>query len=165
MKVIKNILYPMQFKDYSLDMLEYVILTARSLRARLHLLHVITGTETSSFDELNDFFYAVVSDSDARLARQRPDPLDLVKVHVKADAIWNGIVTYAREQAVDLILMAAHAAPGERAADLGDNIPKVLELSHCPVLVMWDARVQKKHQSREELTLTEIRKEIAAKKK
>jgi nucleotide-binding universal stress UspA family protein len=163
-KIVKNILFPMRFTNYSLDILEYAVIFARSSRARLHLLHVMIPSEAKSFDELNEFFFTIMSDTEASVSRTVLDQVDLVKVHIKAEFVWQGIVDYAQDQAIDLIMMAVHQPGASSPASLGETTLRVLDESPCPVMVVRTPDERSKHQSRFELTLQEIKKEISVKK-
>jgi nucleotide-binding universal stress UspA family protein len=163
-KIVKNILFPLRFTNYSLDILEYAVMIARSSRARLHLLHVMTASEAKSFDELNEFFFTIMSDAEAGVSRTILDQVDLVKVHIKAEEVWEGIVEYAKDQAIDLIMMAVHQPGAAAPTSLGTTTLRVLEMSPCPVMVVRTPDERSKHQSRFELTLQEIKKEISTKK-
>lgn len=161
MKIIKNIIFPMHFTHYSISILEYAILFARSLRARLHLLHVITQDESHSFDALNEFFLAVQEGEGNAASRSLLSQVDLVKVQIKAADAWSGILRYADENRADLIMMAV---PGSASSDasLGQTTHQVLRQSHCPVMVIRLPDEKSEHRSRFELTLQEMKKEIAA---
>ncbi len=165
MKIIKNILFPTQFTRYSLDILEYAILFARSLHARLHLLHVITRDATPSFDTLNEFFRSVSENADSIVTRTALDQVDLIKVHIKESEVWKGVVRYAHEAEIDLIMMAARSpeTPAERS--LSHTAMSVLEHAPCPVMPIRLPEERRMHQSRFEMTLQEIKKELSAHQK
>ncbi len=161
MKIIKNILLPIEFTNYSIDLLEYVILFARSVRARLHLLHVITSEVSTSFDELNEFFYTIRTNPESEITRSALDQVDLVKVHTRNKTVWEGICRYARESEIDMIMIAAHSHPAEPESPLGETVLRLLTNSFWPVMVIRLPEEGSRHRSSFELTLQEIKREIA----
>jgi nucleotide-binding universal stress UspA family protein len=164
LKIIKNILFPIDFTNYSIDLLEYVILFAQSVRSRLHLLHVITSGETPSFDELNEFFHTIRSQPPDDVTKFALDQLDLIKIHIRDRSAAEGIVRYSGENEIDMVMMAAHAPGRPVEGPVAPTVHRVLENSPCPVMVIRIPREGSKHQSRFELTLQEIKREVAARR-
>lgn len=164
MKQIKNILFPMKFTDYSLSALEYAIAFARGLRSRLHLLHVITGQEAATFDELNEFFHTILDESEAGPGRSLLDQVDLVKVHVRDESVGTGIVRYAKDVKMDLILMASSSHSPDPPVSFAGTVRLVMGAGVCPVLILWEPESPSQHRSQFEMTLPEIRKEISSKR-
>lgn len=164
MKIIKNILFPIDFTNYSIDLLEYVILFARSVRARLHLLHVITSGETPSFDALNEFFHTIRRQPPDDVTKYALDQLDLIKIHIRDHSAAAGIVRYAGENEIEMIMVAAHAPGRPVEGPVAPTVHRVLETSPCPVMVIRIPREGSKHQSRFELTLQELKREVAARR-
>jgi len=163
-KIVKNILFPIRFTNYSIDILEYVILLARSVRAKLHLLHVITSEESPSFDELNEFFHTIKNHPKGDAARNALDQLDLIKIHIKDRDVEKGIIRYAAEGEIDMIMMAAHAPGAAPGKPLGRIVRHVLDSGPCPVMVIRLPEDRSRHQSRFEMTLQEIKRDLASKR-
>lgn len=154
----------MQFTDYSIDVLEYAIVVARSLRARLHLLHVITSKQGPGFDALNEFFYTIGNDPESSVTRSALDQMDLLKVHIRDESVSRGIIRYATDSEIDMIMMAAQTAQPDGSSALSQNTLRVLENSPCPVMIIQWPSERSQHQSRFELTLQEIKKEISTRR-
>lgn len=165
MKIIKNILFPTQFTRYSIDILEYAILFARSLHARLHLLHVITRDEAPNFEALNEFFLAISENTENIVTRTALNQVDLIKVHLKDADIWRGVVRYAHESEIDLVMMAARSPETSEDKSLSHTALSVLEHAPCPVMVIRLPEERRHHQSRFELSLQEMKRELASRQK
>jgi nucleotide-binding universal stress UspA family protein len=159
-KIIKNILCPIEFTNYSIDFLEYVILLARSMNARLHLLHVITTDESLDFGALNEFFHTIRRNPGDQATQHALDNLDLLKVHIKDADAGKGIVGYAAENEIDMIMMTAHSLGAENDCPLGSTGQFVLNHASCPVMIFRLPEERSTHQSRLELTLQEIKREV-----
>lgn len=163
MKTVKNILIPLRFTRYSLDLLEYAMLFSRAIHARLHLLHVISGDESQGFLGLNEFFHTVSAGEDPLGMRQVLEEVDLEKVHIRDEEPHRGILRYAREHSIDLILLPAHSPGDFPPGTLGETTRHVLEQAPCPVMVLHlPASAQRAHRSEEEMDLQELKREIAS---
>jgi nucleotide-binding universal stress UspA family protein len=134
---LKNILVPTDFGDASESALTYGRALAKSFGAELHLLHVIE----------NLFLRAVVADpatleaaarrtlserltaDDSRALRARP-------VIKKSDEPADAIVSYAKVEAIDLIVMGTHGRTGAAHMFMGSVAERVVRLAPCPVLTV-----------------------------
>jgi nucleotide-binding universal stress UspA family protein len=141
---IERILCPTDFSDFSIRAYQYAESLARHYGAHLYLEHVVQPLASSypyyAFpDAWNDIYWKV----DATAQQQLRDMVQANR--------WNGIqpemvvhkglvpetiVTFAKNQAVDLIVMGTHGRQGLDRIAMGSVTEKVLRKSHCPVLVV-----------------------------
>lgn len=161
MKAFKDILFPMDFTRYSIDLVEFAVVFARAMRARLHLLHVITREEAPSFDALDEFYHAVHSHDDPEGKRPSPDMPDLLKVNVRDREVWRGITRYASESGVDLVIMSAGSDAPSAPFLPGGTTAMVMFNSACPVMTVRIPAKCRNHESLAELTLPEMEEELA----
>ena len=139
MSAIKRILVPIDFSNRSAPVLELARLLADACGASLHLLHVIAYPLTDS----------------QTLGHQRQDALrrlDSLLNHADREARQattscelgtpaNAIVSYADENAIDLIVMGTHWHGPTPQMVTGSIAEAVLGLAPCAVLAVKGANV------------------------
>ena len=145
MVLLKNILVATDFGEASDAALTYGRDLARSYGATMHVLHVAENVllrfaGDTSFAVLPDLqakveenarerMHALVTEEDRNLLRAKP-------VVVTSLSTAEAIVEYAREHAVDLIVMGTH---GRRAFEhllMGSVAERVVRTAPCPVLTV-----------------------------
>lgn len=141
---IQNILVPTDFSEASDSALVYGRTLARTFNARLHLLHVvdeasfIAGADGYALngasvladmtDEAEKRLLTCLTDEDWR------DPKTITDVWTGAPA--HGIADYARDEAIDLIVMGSHGRGFISALLTGRVAEKVVRIAPCPVLTV-----------------------------
>jgi nucleotide-binding universal stress UspA family protein len=90
--------------------------------ARLHILHVLTHADVEVTRLLGDVKALAGPDVAVTVASVVGDPA-------------HAIVRYARDHAVDLIVIGTHGRSGFSRALLGSVADRVLRAAACPVLV------------------------------
>ncbi len=140
-----KILYPTDFSDLSLVALKYAKSFAEQFDAQLHCLHVI--------DEAYQYWLAMGPDGvplgpdiHQMLQSAQKQMNDLVDKHLTdvpklVTRVVTGkpfieIVRYAREQAMDMIVIATHGRSGLKHVLMGSVTERVLRRSPCPVLTV-----------------------------
>jgi universal stress protein A len=143
---IHQILYPTDFSDQNLYALKYACDFARKHGATLHCLHVV--------DEAYQYLAGMGPDSIAI----GPPPEDLVnatwsqmtafvgthlsgmpfpvKTAVVLGRPFIEIIRYARENEIDLIVIATHGRSGLKHVLMGSVAEKVVRKAPCPVLTI-----------------------------
>ena len=134
---VNSILVPTDFSEPSDAALQYATDLARTLGARLYLLHVPGKTgenlevnfpvgrfETAARERLD----TLLSQSD--IERLRPE----YAVHIGTPA--EEIVRYADARAIDLIIMGTHGRSGVAHLLLGSVAEQVVRAAPCPVLLV-----------------------------
>jgi universal stress protein A len=131
------ILVATDFGAASDSALAYARAFSHAFGATLHVLHV----------RENNFFRPIASDPRAleqaalHHIERRLTPEDKTELHARAiletsDATADAIVEYARENAVDLIVMGTHGRTGLSHALAGSVAERVVRLAPCPVLTI-----------------------------
>jgi nucleotide-binding universal stress UspA family protein len=137
---VKKILAPIDFSNYSMEALNGASELARDLSAELHVVHVVAPRRSFFEQESTELVHetAMVDQCEAELARIKKDTLgDSAKV---ITAVITGppvvkIAEYARENKIDLILMATHGHTGAEHLVIGSVAEKVARNAPCSVLV------------------------------
>lgn len=141
---LKTILCPTDFSEYSKTALRYALALAEAFRARVILLHVIEPIQVPveynfgislglEFDE----------STEAALKRKLHDLVDIsvratvdVEEKLVRGAPFAEIIRCAREEQVDLAVLATHGLSGIAHLLLGSTAEKVVRKAPCPVLTV-----------------------------
>jgi nucleotide-binding universal stress UspA family protein len=138
---IQHVLVPVDFSPYAEHALEYAVALAKTLHARLTLLHVIEPLPLSR-DATIAFPHAYLQELESTAQHQLEQVLARAQeagLHATTAIVhgvpFQGIVDAAREQQADLIVMGTHGRTGLRHVLVGSVAEKVVRLAPCPVLV------------------------------
>jgi nucleotide-binding universal stress UspA family protein len=141
---VESILFPTDLSGESSQAVPMALELAVEFGAKLNLLHSVeqdvpppyyAAGITSIFD-LND---TVLEVSREQMAKLIPDDLVAKVDHdfiVREGNSAQQVVAFAREAAVDLIVMATHGYSGLEQALLGSTTDRVVRNTPCPVLVV-----------------------------
>jgi nucleotide-binding universal stress UspA family protein len=137
---VKKMLAPIDFSNYSMDALNGAAELARDTGALLHVLHVIAPHRSLFEQESTELAReaAMTEQSEEELARIKKDVLgnsDKVVTAVVTGPPVVKIVDYARENQIDLIMMATHGHTGAEHLLIGSVAEKVARLAPCSVLI------------------------------
>ena len=143
---LERILVPTDFSDHAQHALLYAASLGERFGATLHLVHAVTLEAVGDEDPLAQF-----PDVDAHLekadaaARTRLDvgvdhgglaSATVVRKVLQSVNPHEGIVRYAEEQAVDLIVIALKGKSPLSYMVMGSVTEKVIQFAPCPVLVV-----------------------------
>ena len=141
---IQHILVPIDFSEHSKNSLKYAIPYAVQFNARLDLLYVVEPTVYPA-----DFSFGQVGfpNIEEELRKRGSEELDtLLKTEIKGRASAIAVVRtgkpfyeineYARENDIDLIIIATHGHTGVEHMLFGSTVEKVVRKAPCPVLVV-----------------------------
>ena len=146
MMSFKKILYPTDFSELSLCALPHAIQFAREFDAELHCLHVVDESYQYWLGAGDNVAPTIIPVQEVRETSQKQ--LDeFVEKHLAAE---RGIVTpklvvgrpfveiihYARENSIDIIVIATHGHGGLASVLLGSVTEKVVRKAPCPVLTV-----------------------------
>lgn len=140
MIAIKNILVPHDFSETSAAAMQYAVELARTFGAKLHLVHV---SEKARFEMATEFPLGLdMSLEDA--IRERLLKIMATREHrelnpsfqVLSGAPATEIVRYAKDHAMDLIVMGTHGRGVVAHAVMGSVAEKVVRHAPCPVLTV-----------------------------
>lgn len=141
---IRNILVPLDLSEYAAHALPYATELATTFGASLHLLHVVdsqwvAGAGGAAFPEYGDNLLQRFED-DGQKALEKVvatlPPAVAVSTTIRIGPPHVQIVQYAREQDVDLIVIATHGHSGLKHVLIGSVAEKVVQMAPCPVLSM-----------------------------
>ncbi len=137
---LKKILVPVDFSNVSKLALTYAASFCAEYGAELHLLHVIEE-ETLHPGQLDDRLNVNAKwekESMTRLGEFLGPSLAQLdaKKTVRGGLVYEGIIEYAKENAVDLIVMGSHGNSGFMDSWLGGTAYEVTRKSVCPVLTV-----------------------------
>jgi len=159
MKTFRNILVPTDFSEYSLAVCDYLFPLTQRSEAGIHLLFVVP-------DPVNEVYYSgfgadpayVLQDAIERAEKE----LDVLITQLLRDhqdvkrSVRHGdpsreIVKFAREEKMDLILMATHGRTGVSHVLMGSVAEKVIRHSPVPVLTVKPENLRTPPLSREDI--------------
>ena len=141
---LDRILVPIDFSEHSRKALQYAIPFAQQFKASIDLVYVVEPTVYPADFSFGQVGFPAIEDE---LRKRGGEELDDLLRHeigkrVKAKrAIRTGkafyeILQYAKEEAIDLIIIATHGHTGIEHALFGSTAEKVVRKAPCPVLVV-----------------------------
>lgn len=150
MREFKRILVPTDYSELSLAAMDYALSFSKMFGAQLFLLHtldtipvlalhavdlttetVIYETEKNAKSDLHEFVLSKVGEIH-----------NLVEV-VRKGVAEHEIVQYAKEENIDLIIMATHGRSGLAHVLMGSVAEKVIQHSPVPVLAVKPEHLHK----------------------
>ena len=146
MVMYKHILCPTDFSGPANKALEYACDLAKQYDAELHLLHVLPDP-VAALTAYGPVVSAIPPDWEesmrAQVNKQLDDALDKnwekgKKVHraISEGVPFAEIIRYARDNAIDLIVMGTHGRTGFNHFIMGSEAEKVVRKAPCPVLTI-----------------------------
>lgn len=140
---LKHILHPTDFSDNSEPALKYACSLATQFSAELHLINVvhdvgIISPPISGFIP-PDYYQQQIQYANEELATL-PDKVlshsGSVTRNVCEGAPFLEIIRYAKENAIDMIVMGTHGYSGMKHLILGSVAENVVRKAPCPVLTV-----------------------------
>jgi nucleotide-binding universal stress UspA family protein len=137
--VIKRILVPVVMSEECTPSIHFAATLARRLGARLTLLHVIEPlplNRMKDFPEIRHYHAEAKLDAKERLKALAAAVPEGVKTRVllREDTPHDGIISAAREDQCDLIVLPTRGLKGLKRFMLGSTAEKVVRHARCPVL-------------------------------
>jgi universal stress protein A len=141
---IKRILAPTDFSDYSKKALHYAVRFAEQFGATLTVLHVVEPVIPTT-DGFGAFQVPAIdvgvlqknaAASLASLVGDEVDELVPVKTLVRCGPPSQEIVSVAKDEDIDLIIIATHGYTGLKHLLLGSTAERVVRHAPCPVLTV-----------------------------
>jgi universal stress protein A len=142
---IRKILAPNDFSAHAENAVRYACGLAVRLGAELHLLHALseivpTGPDPLLTPVLPPEYYRESEVQSRQALKKQLDPSwgtpPVVELAVRWDSPVEGIVAYAREAAIDLIVIATHGRTGLSHVLLGSVAERIVREAPCPVLTI-----------------------------
>lgn len=142
---LKTILHPTDFSRYGDHAIPYVTDFAKKFNAEVLLLHVLAAPAYAVSYEVT-FDLSALQDELRKAGEQRMAALQksLEMAGIRARTIMKigspfvEIVTTARDENVDLIILATHGSGFLKQVMLGSTAEKVVRKAPCPVLTVHD---------------------------
>ena len=142
----KKILWPTDFSPLSLKAADYACGFRDAFKAELRVLHVVEPqiSPTLEFPAPVPASLALESEQARELAikqlaqfvsEQIEEP-QRVKQQVRIGSPWMEICACAKEQQIDLIVMATHGRTGFKHVMMGSVAERVVQHAPCPVLIV-----------------------------
>ncbi len=139
---LKKILCPIDHSDCSKEALKYAVSFAMKDEAKLYLLHVI---DIRTFDESLDTM--VEKEIDDETIKQLETTLfecvpEEIRNDMQVEALvvrgipFAEIISIAKKNKVDMIVMGTHGRTGLAHIMIGSVSEKVVRKAHCPVLTV-----------------------------
>jgi universal stress protein A len=142
----QHFLVPIDFSEYADHALAYAIRLARTLDARLTLLHVVQPLPMAGVDMGVALPETYLQEAEAEVQRSMEAALARVTAAgltgecvVLYGVPFQEIVDTAKAHSVDLIIMGTHGRTGLLHVLLGSVAEKVVRLAPCSVLVVRTA--------------------------
>lgn len=136
---LKRVLATTDFSEYSSEAVDYACTMADKFGAELHLLHVLEKhpSTTPVFGgglALNPPVEESRQQAETALMQVMPD-----RAAVRATAegpAFLGIIRYAKEHGIDLIVMGTHGRSGIAHVMIGSVAERVVRKAPCPVMTV-----------------------------
>jgi nucleotide-binding universal stress UspA family protein len=142
---LRRILFPTDLSDAAAEAQLYACAMAEQFGAELHVLSVIQDVSLVSPDPNMPWVIPAnnlqeIQESLEQALAEIPDPAwaagkSVVRV-LRTGVPVAEIVDYAKEQAIDLIVLGTHGRTGLARALLGSVAEKVIRKAPCPVLAV-----------------------------
>lgn len=143
---LKKILYPTDFSDFSKHALKYAQTFADSFSAELHVIHVVDeaslywmamGPNSLPVGPGADELQEIAKKEMGEFVNQNIEcPKDRLVTEVCLGRPFTEIIRYARDNAMDMIVLCTHGRSGLQHALLGSVTEKVVRKAPCPVLTV-----------------------------
>lgn len=138
----QKFLIPIDFSEFANQALDYAIVLATKLQARLTLLHVIHAMPLGVTEMGASLPYSYLQELEADIAQSMEEYLTRVQeaglegeIMIVHGVPFEEIVNTAAANQIDLIVMGTHGRSGLQHVLLGSVAEKVVRLAPCPVLV------------------------------
>ena len=140
----EKILVPVDFSEHSQNALVNAKEIAKSYEAKIHLMHIIEETihpaySLSGKSSIFDIVPNIKEDCEKRLKKMISEKIgDEVKteIHIVSGQAANEIINFAKNNSMDLIVIATHGLTGLEHLLLGSTTEKVVRMSSCPVFTI-----------------------------
>jgi len=141
---IKKVLAPIDFSVYSMEAMRSAMELAKDLGAEeVHLMHVIAPQQSfipSTIEQNRELAResAMLEQAEEELARIKKDEFGDSKKVLTFAVVGppvQELVKYAKEQAIDLIVIATHGRTGGEYILIGSVTEKLVRNAPCSVLV------------------------------
>ncbi len=148
--MFKKILVPIDFSEYTDDILAYAREIAQKFGSSIHLMHIIPNMDY--FTPYESFIAAenmvtVQKGIEGEVAKDMEEVAGKLAGIATTSAVRTGvafveIIDYVRSEGIDLIIMGTHGRGGLEHILIGSVAEKVVRKAPCPVLTIRPAKKQ-----------------------
>ena len=140
----EKILVPVDFSEHSQNALANAKEIAKSYQAKIHLLHIIEETihpaySLSGKSSIFDIVPNIKEDCERRLKKMISEKIGeevKTQIYIVSGQAANEIINFAKNNSMDLIVIATHGLTGLEHLLLGSTTEKVVRMSSCPVFTV-----------------------------
>lgn len=142
---IRRLLFPTDFSEPSKVAQQYAMALAHQFDAELHLLHVVspvmpytdisTGWAMPQFETQQQLEAAERTLMETVIDEKWSSEHRVIRSTVFGIPV-DQILSYAKNQEIDLIVLGTHGFSGLTHALIGSVAEKLVRLAHCPVLTV-----------------------------
>jgi nucleotide-binding universal stress UspA family protein len=141
---LKSIMVATDFSEPSAVALAYGRDIARSYGAALHLLHVVEDVMLRYSPEVGmtspvlqeNLESRARRELDAQVTEDDRRTLKIVPIVLTSPTVPGGIVEYAKDQKIDLVIVGTHGRSGVKQLLMGSVAERVVRTAPCPVLTV-----------------------------
>ena len=142
---IKKILIPVVKSEYNDKIISYAIILAKGSGASITAIHVL---DKSAQGDLGDLFPMKIEEYEKAMSKRAEELLrgvqqvtekQGIKIGIeviRAKSVPKGIIDYARESGVDVIVIGTKGLTGVEKFLLGSVASAVIDHAHCPVFAI-----------------------------
>jgi universal stress protein A len=141
--MFKKILCPVDFSEYTPEILEYAAGLAKQFAAELHVLHVIPNlnyfSPYESFltpDNLTAIERNIENEVNSDFEKATKNLGISVEKVIRKGVAFVEIIDYVKAKGIDLIVMGTHGRSGVEHILIGSVAEKVVRKAPCPVLTI-----------------------------
>ena len=143
--LIKKILIPVVKSEYNDKIISYAIILAKGSGASITAIHVL---DKSAQGDLGDLFPMKVEEYEKAMSKRAEELLrgvqqvtekQGIKIGIeviRAKSVPKGIIDYARESGVDVIVIGTKGLTGVEKFLMGSVASAVIDHAHCPVFAI-----------------------------
>jgi universal stress protein A len=150
MKEFKKILVPTDYSELSLAAMDYALSFAKMFGSRVYLLHTLDTIPVLAFHAVDLTTETVIYETERNAKNDLhlfaiskignvPDLIEIVRKGIAEEEI----VKFAKEEEIDLIVIATHGRSGLSHVLMGSVAEKVIQHSTVPVLAVKPEKTQK----------------------
>ncbi len=141
--MFKKILCPVDFSQFTQDVVNYALDLAKKYGAELHIMHVVPNmtyfTPYESFltpENLVAIEKNIQDEVERNFTKLLKEDKVPTKRVIKTGVPFVEIIDYARSESIDLIVMGTHGHTGLEHILIGNVAEKVVRKSPCPVMTI-----------------------------
>jgi len=141
--MFKKIVCPIDFSEFTDEILEYAVNITKKFNAELYLLHIIPNltyfTPYESFltpENIVSIEHNIEIEIKKNFEKAVKKVDIPVKQVIKKGIIFIEIIDYIKEEGIDLVIMGTHGRSGGEHILIGSVAEKIVRKSPCPVLTI-----------------------------